>query len=294
MTWCSPSTRRCSGSEAPSAVTTQRVPSAVTSTSSARTSALGAAPEPAHRDVRARAAIGAIAATRGSSALSTARPPGRSARTSSDFASNVASIPPKPPAWAMPTISTTPTSGSTSPASRAISPGALAPNSLTRNRVPSRDAQHRQRRADLVVERGARRDGLALVLEDPGEQVLGRGLAVGAGDPDDAEVAAHPRTRATTWRARSARAAIASATTIWRDRDAATTRSTMRDGRAARDGGVDEQVAVGHLAGLGDEDPARARSAASRCRRRRTRGLGRVAGGELELVRRGRGRAERG
>ena len=142
MTWCSPSTRRRTGSETPSAVDGEawfRMPSP-----RRRPPHVGlrasrpctASPRPNQRTAASRsAAIEAIVATRASSALSTASPPRRSARTSSDFAAKVASMPPKPPACAMPTMSTTPTSGSTRPARRAISPGALAPNSLTRYRV---------------------------------------------------------------------------------------------------------------------------------------------------------------
>ena len=40
-------------------------------------------------------------------------------------------MPPKPPACALPTMSTTAMSGSTSPASAAMLPGPAAPNSLT-------------------------------------------------------------------------------------------------------------------------------------------------------------------
>src|SRR5205085_746656 len=49
-------------------------------------------------------------------------------------------------------------------------------------------AQHRHRHAQLVVERAARGDGGALGGEDGGEHVLGRGLALRAGQRDDREV----------------------------------------------------------------------------------------------------------
>ena len=140
MTWCSPRTFRRSGirrSSSPSRTTiVDAVPAAVTSTSSARTSAPG--PRPNQRTATSRdAATSAMAATRASSAFSTATPPGRIAWTSSVFARCVASMPPKPPAWASPTMRTAPMSGVTRPASRAIIPPWSAPNSLTRNRVAS-------------------------------------------------------------------------------------------------------------------------------------------------------------
>jgi hypothetical protein len=56
------------------------------------------------------------------------------------------------------------------------------------------DPEHGDRSADLVVVRVDGCDGLALVLEDPGEEVLRGGLAVGPRDPDDAEVTALPDT----------------------------------------------------------------------------------------------------
>ena len=56
------------------------------------------------------------------------------------------------------------------------------------------DAQHRDRGADLVVERVARGDRLRLGAKDGAQQVLGGGLAVRPGDPDTRSrpAGAHP------------------------------------------------------------------------------------------------------
>ncbi len=171
--------------------TTQRVPSARTSTSSARTSA--PAPRPNQRtETPCSAAIGAIAATRGSSALSTATPPGRRARTSSDFAcerrldaaesSGVGHADHEHDAHV----------GLDEPREARDLTGRAGTELAHQEPRALAHPQHRQRSADLVVERGARRDRLALVLQDAGEHVLGRRLAVRAGDPDDAQVDRHP------------------------------------------------------------------------------------------------------
>ena len=117
------------------------------------------------------------------------------------------------------------------------------------------DAQHRQRRADLVVERAARRDGVALVLQDARQHVLGGGLAVRAGDADDPQLPAradgghdHPRE-------------VGEGRDGIRDDDLADGRVDAslhdRQHRTGLDGGLDEVVAVGDLAGFRDEDVTR-------------------------------------
>src|SRR5690606_20260530 len=50
------------------------------------------------------------------------------------------------------------------------------------------NAQHCDGRADLIVVRVNRGDGLPLVRKNPREEVLRRGLAVRAGDPDDLQL----------------------------------------------------------------------------------------------------------
>jgi hypothetical protein len=57
------------------------------------------------------------------------------------------------------------------------------------------DAEHRDRCPDLVVERSLRRDRRPLRREDRLQQVLGRGLAVRAGDRDDPQLAPRPHPR---------------------------------------------------------------------------------------------------
>ena len=79
--------------------------------------------------------MASMAATCGSSALSTLTPPGSSPRTISLFACAMRSTEPNSPRWATPTLSTTATSGGAMVVSRAISPTWLAPISATKNRV---------------------------------------------------------------------------------------------------------------------------------------------------------------
>ena len=80
-----------------------------------------------------------------------------------------------------------------------MSPMPRAPISRTRKRVSGSDAQHGERHAELVVERGAAwRSVGAAWPEHGGEQVLGAGrLALRAGQPEDGEPvgAAQPRPR---------------------------------------------------------------------------------------------------
>ena len=142
------------------------------------------------------------------------------------------------------------------------------------------DAQHRQRGADLVVERRARRDGLPLVLQDPGEEVLRRRLAVGAGDADDAESPArsHPRNDLTS-KVRESIDDIGDDDLADSHVDAVI---DQREHGAGIGRSPHEAVTVGDLARLGDEDVARGDIARVRVDGARHDGLGAVAGGEFE------------
>ena len=158
------------------------------STSVARTSAAGPRPK-----VRTVAAVTLrMAATRGSSAFSTASPSAGSAAGSSALARAIASRLPARSRWVGWTASTTPTSGRAISASRAISPSVYMLISRTRHLVRRLELEERHRQAGLAVE-------VALVAEDaegPGEDVghdlLGDRLAGRAGDADHA----HARPRA--------------------------------------------------------------------------------------------------
>ena len=76
-----------------------------------------------------------MAATRWSSALSTATPSAGSASTSSPLACAIAATEPNSPRCAVPTLSTTPIRGGTAAASAAMWPVPRAENSSTRWRV---------------------------------------------------------------------------------------------------------------------------------------------------------------
>jgi hypothetical protein len=116
-----------------------------------------------------------------------------------------------------------------------------------------RGAQHRHGCADLVVERLHGAHGLAVALEDRLQHVLRRGLAVRARDADDGAALAHRRhdVRGESLQGGEARG----------DDDVGhgvVDRALAHDERGTRgDGGADEAVAVGDLAGHGDEDVAR-------------------------------------
>ena len=71
-------------------------------------------------------------------------PPSRARRRSS--------VPPTPPAWATPTLTTTATSGSTMRASAAISPRRLIPTSRTAKRCTDSSSKSNRRHADAVVQ----------------------------------------------------------------------------------------------------------------------------------------------
>src|SRR6267378_2030779 len=73
----------------------------------------------------------AIPATRGSSALSTARPSGATARTRATFSARTPSSEPRNSVWACATVVTAATVGRASSASVAISPGCWLPISST-------------------------------------------------------------------------------------------------------------------------------------------------------------------
>ena len=215
-------------------------------------SARKSAPSPSPNHTTRARVMPAIAATRLSSTLSTATALAGSSLTSSAFARWVISRLPKSPAWAKPTLSSTATSGF------AIGDEVGDVAEVVRAHLDDEvagvlvDRQHGQRRADLVVERPLRRDGRAEPGQDRPQHVLGRGLAVGAGDPDHRQRAlgAYPADNDTR---EVARAVTPFATTICgtatSTRCSVTTRAAPLSTAAA-----DEQVAVGGLAGQGEED----------------------------------------
>ena len=116
-------------------------------------------------------------------------PSSGSASTSSPLATTIPSALPNSPRCADPTLSTTPTWGRATRQSRAMCPGPREPISSTRNRVrSSASSTVSGRPMSLLYDPG----GLTV---GPGrgehltEQVLGRGLARGAGDADRAQAA---------------------------------------------------------------------------------------------------------
>ena len=121
-TWCSPtSASSTSAGSAPGTCSVKRGrPEAAVTTPSADTTGASdpstlVRPEAENqRTSTPSPSTSAIARTRGSSAFSTATPPGRSDSTSSAFARAVFSIEPKTPECAVPTMSSTATSGVTS------------------------------------------------------------------------------------------------------------------------------------------------------------------------------------
>ena len=158
----------------------------------ARTSA--SSPRPV---VTTRATVrGAMPSTRGSSALRTAVPSAGSASTSSPLACAMPSALPNSPRCAEPTLSTTPTCGRATRQSRAMCPRPRAPISSTRKRVRSSALEHGERQPDVVVVGPGRADRRAGRGEHLAEQVLGGGLAGGAGDRQRAQAARPPAGRA--------------------------------------------------------------------------------------------------
>ena len=114
------------------------------------------------------------------------------------------------------------------------------------------DRQHGQRRADLVVERPLRGDGRAEARQDGPQHVLGRGLAVGAGDPDHRQRAlgSYPADNDPRERGEGGHP-------VRHDdlRHGDVDRMLGdHEGRPVRNGRLDEPVAVGGLAGQGEED----------------------------------------
>ena len=124
-----------------------------------------------------------MAATRGSSRLRTATPVAGSDATSSLFARATPSRSPKNSTCAMATLVTMPTSGRATRARRSMWPD---PAGAHLEHDPARvvgRVQERQREPELVVEGAlARRSGKCRG-ETAVEEVLGGGLAHGAGDP---------------------------------------------------------------------------------------------------------------
>ena len=131
----------------------------------------------------------ASAGVEGSSALSTAVPPGGSAARSSPSTVIVPATPPRCSAWASPTLVTTPTSGRAMSHSSARSPTTRSPISVTITARAGRRVAQGDRQAELVVVRRGVRVA-AQRRQHRREQVLGRGLPGRARDRDDARIGA--------------------------------------------------------------------------------------------------------
>ena len=139
-----------------------------------------------------------------SSAFSTATAVAGRSVTISAFARCVASMPPNSPAWARPTLSTTRYPAARSRPACAISPTPLAPISTTRYSVSSSIPSIVIGAPTWLLNEPRGATVGALALEDRAQQVLGRGLAVRAGDRRRPAARPRARTRATTIRARAA------------------------------------------------------------------------------------------
>ena len=206
-----PTTCRATGCVSPAAV--QREAGAGrarrATTSVARTSASAPAAGGDHPGPGARAAM---PSTRGSSALRTAVPSSGSASTSSPLAPAMPSGLPNSPRWAEPTLSTTPTCGRATRAQPGDVPRAAGAHLQHEEAGVLVGVEHGERQADVVVVRAGRADGRTGGGEHLAEEVLGRGLAGGAGD---AQRAAGPPavSRAWTPAASRPRAATGSSTT---------------------------------------------------------------------------------
>ena len=98
------------------------------------------------------------------------------------------------------------------------------------------------------------RDRLAIVLQDAGEQVLCRGLAVGTGDPDDLQLSDRTHARDD----RSGEIGQSAHSIRHDDLRNALVDHVLDEGEngAVLDSGTDESVPVGLGAGFGDEDAA--------------------------------------
>ena len=87
---------------------------------------------------------------------------------------------PKPSRWAPVTLVISATFGFTKPLVQAISPGALAPSSITAWRVFGGQAQQGERHADVVVEVAV--GGQGALAQQHGDHLFHGGLAGVAGD----------------------------------------------------------------------------------------------------------------
>ncbi len=204
-----------------------------------------------------RAAVrSAIRRTRSSSALRTAVPSGGSASTSRPFSVSIASIEPIRARWTGWTAVTTPIRGRPIRTRSAISPSTYIPISRTSAWSAPVEAEDGQRQADLVVL-------VALVLERPeaGRQdrrdgLLGRGLGDAPGDPDGERVEP-PAPGGGQGLERGERPGDPDDADV-ADRRREGARPADEEGRGAGLDGRDEVVvAVGPLAGQGDEQVAR-------------------------------------
>ena len=140
----------------------------------------------------------------------------------------ICSRPPNSPMWAVPTLRTRPIRGGVR--SGEVADVADAAGAHLQHEVPGvlGGAQRGQRQADLVVERARRADGRRLALEHLGDEVLGAGLAGGAGERDDGAPS-----RSTTCRAR---APSAGCDVVHDDRGHADGAGGQHGDRAGRDG----------------------------------------------------------
>ena len=192
--------------------------------------------------------------TRGSSAFRTATSPAASSVTISDFARTVCSMPPNSPGVREADLQHDADVGVRHPhEARDLADG---------RRTHLRDEElgvvgeleRRDRSADLVVERLARRDGVALPLQDLAEQVLRRRLAVRARDADDPEPPVRADTTHDLGRERAERVDGVGHDDL-RHRQVERVLDHEQGGALVRGGGG-EAMSVVELAALGEEHAA--------------------------------------
>ena len=107
---------------------------------------------------------------------------GRAPATISPSARATPSRLPKPSRCSAPALVIMPTDGRASSRQRRHFPGAIGAHLDDREAMLGREAQQRQRHADVIVEVAARRQAVAGLAENGRGHLLGRGLAVAAGD----------------------------------------------------------------------------------------------------------------
>ena len=184
---------------------------------------------------------------------------GSSPATISPSARATPSRVPKPSRCSAPALVIRPMVGRASATSRATSPGAVGAHLDHREPMRLGEAQQRQRHADVIVEVAARGQALARLPQDRCGHLLGGGLAVAAGDPDQGS---RERTRA--MQLRRARALPAHPRTTICGRLIGCSALDHGAGRPKAAAAADELVAVEVRALERDEQLARPRACASR------------------------------